>query len=84
MQIIHYNRKIADFINDGDGNESGQKAINLRPVQTPGSDIFFSGLTYGSHVLSTPTNGHLLHNGHFLLSRGGGGEALLKERLNCI
>ena len=87
MQIIHYNRKIADFINDGDGNESGQKAINLHPVQTPGSDIFFSGLTYGSHVLSTPTNGHHLHNGHFLLSRGvgvGGGEALLKERLNCI
>ena len=72
MQIIHC-RKIADFINDGDGKESGQKAINLRPVQTPGSDIFFSGLTYGSHVLSTPTNGHHLHNGHFLLSRGGGG-----------
>ena len=82
MQIIHC-RKIADFINDGDGNESGQKAINLRPVQTPRSDIFFSD---GSHVLSTPTNGHLLPNGHFLLSRGvaGGGEALLKERLNCI
>ena len=80
MQIIHYNRKIADFINDGDGNESGQKAINLRPVQTPGSDIFFSGLTYGSHVLSTPTNGHLLHNGHFLLSRGvgGGGGGVIK------
>ena len=69
MQIIHC-RKIADFIKDGDGNESGQKAINLRPVQTPGSDIFFSD---GSHVLSTPTNGHLLHNGHFLPSRGGGG-----------
>lgn len=72
MQIIHYNRKIADFINDGDGNESGQKAVNLRPVQTPGSDIFFCGLTYGSHVLSTPTNGHHLHNGHFLLSPGRG------------
>ena len=80
MQIIHC-RKIADFINDGDSNESGQKAINLRPVQTPGSDIFFSD---GPHVLSTPTNGHHLHNGHFLLSPGGGGEALLKERLNCI
>jgi len=54
MQIIHC-RKIADFLNDGDGNESSQKVINLRPVHTPGSDIFFSGLNYGPHVQSTST-----------------------------
>ena len=70
MQIIHC-RKIADFINDGDGNESGQKVINLRPVHTPGSDIFFSGLTCGQHVLSTSINGHFSTTVTFFCLQGG-------------